>query len=111
MDDRNSIFSPQLSLKNVQRPTFNQTDIKSFATQRGFFEALVEEISITSANVNDGKADLEALPDNRGEVLSDSAYRGNHFRNAVRAKVGIRRSVATGMWVHDEQKTLRKLHE
>ncbi len=31
--------------------------------------ALVEEISITSANINDGKAGPEALPNNPGEVL------------------------------------------
>lgn len=73
--------------------------------------ALVEEISITSANINDGKAGPEALPDNPGEVFADSAYRGNHFRDAVRAKGGVPRIVATGMWGRDEQETLRKLHE
>ena len=44
--------------------------------------ALVEEVSVTSANINDGKAGPEALPDNPGEVFADSAYRGNHFREA-----------------------------
>ncbi len=73
--------------------------------------ALVEEISVTSANINDGKAGPEALPDNPGEVFADSAYRGAHFRDAVRAKGGIPRIVATGMWGRDEQETLRKLHE
>jgi IS5 family transposase len=73
--------------------------------------ALVEEVSVTSANINDGKAGPEALPDNPGEVFADSAYRGNHFRDAVRAKGGIPRIVATGMWGRDEQETLRKLHE
>lgn len=73
--------------------------------------ALVEEISVTSANVNDGKAGPEALPDNPGEVFADSAYRGAHFRDAVRAKGGIPRIVATGMWGRNEQETLRKLHE
>lgn len=34
--------------------------------------ALVEEVSITSANINDGKAGPEALPDNPGEVFADS---------------------------------------
>lgn len=38
--------------------------------------ALVEEVSVTSANINDGKAGPEALPDNPGEVFADSAYRG-----------------------------------
>lgn len=73
--------------------------------------ALVEEVSITSANINDGKAGPEALPDNPGEVFADSAYRGNHFRDAVRGKGGIPRIVATGMWGRDEAETLRKLHE
>lgn len=73
--------------------------------------ALVEEVSVTSANINDGKAGPEALPDNPGEVFADSAYRGNHFRDAVRAKGGIPRIVATGMWGRDEQETLHKLKE
>lgn len=73
--------------------------------------ALVEEISVTSANINDGKAGPEALPDNPGEVFADSAYRGAHFRDAVRAKGGIPWIVATGRWGRDEQETLRKLHE
>jgi transposase, IS5 family len=73
--------------------------------------ALVEEVSVTSANINDGKAGPDALPDNPGEVFADSAYRGNHFRDAVRAKGGTPRIVATGMWGRDEQETLRKLHE
>ena len=73
--------------------------------------ALVEEVSITAANINDGKAGPDALPDNPGEVFADSAYRGNHFRDAVRAKGGMARVVATGMWGRDEQETLRKLRE
>ena len=73
--------------------------------------ALVEQVSVTSANINDGRAGPEALPDNPGEVFADSAYRGNHFRDAVRAKGGIPRIVATGMWGDDEQETLRKLKE
>ena len=50
--------------------------------------ALVEEIAVTPANVNDGKAGPDALPDNPGKVFADSAYRGNHFGDAVRAKGG-----------------------
>ena len=50
--------------------------------------ALVEEIVITPANINDGKAGPDALPDDPGEVFADSAYRGNHFGEAVRAKGG-----------------------
>ncbi|GAN82316.1 transposase IS4 [Acidocella aminolytica 101 = DSM 11237] len=73
--------------------------------------ALVEEVSVTSANINDGRAGPEALPDNPGEIFADSAYRGNHFRDAVRAKGGISRIVVTGMWGRDEKETLRKLKE
>lgn len=35
---------------------------------------LVEEVAITPANINDGKAGAEALPDDPGEVFADSAY-------------------------------------
>lgn len=41
--------------------------------------------------------------------FADSAYHGNHFRDAVRAKGGVPRIVATGMWGRDDQETLRKL--
>ncbi len=44
-------------------------------------------------------------------MFADSAYRGNHFCDAVLAKGGVARIVATGMWGHDEQETLRKLKE
>src|SRR5690606_798720 len=60
--------------------------------------ALVEQIAVTPANINDGKAGPEALPVNPGEVFADSVYRGNHFGDAVRAKGGTPRLVATGMW-------------
>ena len=73
--------------------------------------ALVEEVSVTPANINDGRAGPGALPDNPGEVFADSAYRGDHFRDAIRSKGGIPRIVATGMWGRDEQQTLRKLKE
>jgi IS5 family transposase len=68
--------------------------------------ALVEEVAITPANVDDGKAGPEALPDDPGEVFADSAYRGDHFGAAVRAKGGIPRVIATGMWGEDTQRTL-----
>lgn len=71
--------------------------------------ALVEEISITPANVNDGKAGPEALPDNPGEVFADSAYQGQHFGHAVRARGGTPRIVATGMWGRDKAETLARL--
>ncbi|WP_420144841.1 transposase [Sphingobium sp.] len=73
--------------------------------------ALVEEVSITSANINDGRAGPDALSDNPGEVFADSAYRGNHFCDAGLAKGGILRIVATDMWGRHEAETLRKFHE
>lgn len=72
---------------------------------------IVEKIAVTPANINDGKAGPDALPDEPGDVYADSAYRGSHFGDAIRAKGGIPRIVATGMWGRDEQETLRKLHE
>ena len=71
--------------------------------------ALVEQVSVTPANVNDGRAGPEALPDDPGEVFADSAYRGSHFGDAVRGKGGSPRIVATAMWGFDEQETLAKL--
>lgn len=73
--------------------------------------ALVEKLSVTSANINDGKAGPEALPDNPGEVFADSAYRGSHFRDAVRAKGGIPRIVATGVWARTEEEAQAWLHQ
>jgi IS5 family transposase len=71
--------------------------------------ALVEEIAVTPANVNDGKAGGDALPDNPGQVFADSAYRGETFRAAVRAKGGTPRIIATHMWGRDEEETLARL--
>lgn len=71
--------------------------------------AIVEEIAVTSANIDDGRAGPDALPDNPGVVFADSDYRGSHFRDAVRAKGGVPRIVATGMWGRDEEATLAKL--
>lgn len=73
--------------------------------------AIVEEIAVTPANINDGRAGPDALPENPGEVFADSAYRGNHFRDAVRARGGVPRIVATGMWGRDEAETLQKLKD
>ena len=72
--------------------------------------ALVEEIAITPANINDGRAGPAALPNNPGEVFADSAYRGSYFGDAVRAKGGTPRIVATGMWGRDEAETLARLN-
>lgn len=71
--------------------------------------ALVEEVCVTPANINDGRAGPAALPDNPGEVFADSAYRGSHFNDAVRAKGGIARIAATSVWGKDEVETLAKL--
>ena len=72
--------------------------------------ALAERISITPANVNDGRAGPDALPDDPGEVFADSAYRGSHFGGAVRVKGGTPRVVATGMWGRDERETFARLN-
>ncbi|KNY04183.1 transposase [Shinella sp. SUS2] len=71
--------------------------------------ALVEEIAVTPANINDGKAGPDALPDNPGNVYADSAYRGDHFGKAVIAKGGTPRIVATGMWGRDEAEVRARL--
>jgi len=64
--------------------------------------ALVEKVSVTPANVNDGRTGPDALPDDPGEVFADSAYRGSHFGDAVRAKGGTPRVILTAMWGRDE---------
>ena len=71
--------------------------------------ALIEELAVTPANVNDGKAGPAALPDDPGETFADSAYRGRRFSEAVRAKGGTVRVVATGMWGRDEAETRKRL--
>jgi hypothetical protein len=47
--------------------------------------ALVEEVAVTPANVNDGKAGPDALPDAPGEVFADSAYRRRAARRRSRS--------------------------
>lgn len=71
--------------------------------------ALVEKVSVTPANVNDGRAGPDALPDDPGEVFADSAYRGSHFGDAVRARGGTPCVVATGMWGRDEAEIQARL--
>jgi IS5 family transposase len=73
--------------------------------------ALVEKIAVTPANVNNGRAGPEALPDEPGEVFADSAYRGPHFGGAVRARGGTPRVVLNAMWGRDEQETLGRLRD
>ena len=71
--------------------------------------AIVEEIAITPANVHDGKAGGEALPDDPGQVFADSAYSGETFRAAVRAKGGTPRIVATHIWGRNELQSFARL--
>ncbi|MER9204007.1 transposase [Mesorhizobium sp. M0933] len=49
------------------------------------------------------------MPDDPGEVFAESAYRGNYFGDAVRAKGGTPRIVATGMWGRDEAEIRARL--
>lgn len=65
--------------------------------------------SVTPANINDGRAGGEALPDNPGDVFADTAYRGSCFGDAVRAKGGTPRVILTAMWGRDERETLARL--
>jgi len=62
-------------------------------------------VAVTPANVNDGQAGPDALPDDPGDVFADSAYRGQPFGDAVRAKGGAPRIAAAGMWGRDEEET------
>jgi len=71
--------------------------------------ALVEVVSVTPASVNDGRQGPAVLPDDPGDVFADSAYRGKHFTQAVRAKGGVPRVAATAMWGRDEAETLARL--
>jgi IS5 family transposase len=71
--------------------------------------ALVEAVSVTPANVNDGREGPTALPDDRGDVFADSAYRGQHFADAGRARRGVPRVAASAMWGRDEAETLARL--
>lgn len=70
---------------------------------------LIEKLVITPANMNDGRAGPDVLPDTPGEVFADTAYRGGAFRQAVRAKGGEPRVVSTGMYGFDEAETLSRL--
>jgi transposase, IS5 family len=59
---------------------------------------LVERIDVTPGNVHDGRADGAVVPDDPGLVYADSAYRGSTFTDAVVAKGGEPRVVATHDW-------------
>lgn len=71
--------------------------------------ALVEELTVTPGNVNDGRAGGEVLPDEPGDVYADSAYRGTAFASAVQGKGGSPRVVQTGVWGRPGGNALRKL--
>ena len=45
--------------------------------------SLIEKITVTPANVNDGKAGCVIIPDDPGDVYADSAYRGPRFREPI----------------------------
>lgn len=61
--------------------------------------ALVEQLSVTPANVHDGRDGPAALPEQPGDVFADSAYGGQHFAAAVLAKGGVPRVAVTGCGV------------
>lgn len=71
--------------------------------------ALVEELSVTSGNVHDGHAGHGALPDDPGDVLADSGYRGQTFMSAVRAKGGVPKVVQISAWGRPGDDTINKL--
>ncbi len=72
---------------------------------------LVEKVRVTPANVNDGKAGCDVVPDKPGQVYADSAYRGPHFREAVEDRGGVARVVQLGVWARDEATAKNKLRE
>ncbi|WP_367161338.1 hypothetical protein ABUE34_15840 (plasmid) [Kozakia baliensis] len=74
-----------------------------------FHGRLVEQITITPADINDGYAGPDAVPDDPGEVLADSAYQGDHFRGAVWSKGSPLCVTATSMWRRNEKETLAVL--
>jgi len=93
-------------VKHKRRPA-----IHGFKAQVGAdaSTALVEKVSVTLANVNDGRAGDAALPVDPGEVFADSAYRGACFRAAVRTTGGTPRVILVAMWGRDKQETLARL--
>jgi transposase, IS5 family len=62
---------------------------------------LVERVDVTPGNVHDGRAGAAVLPDDPGLVYADSAYRGSAFTDAVVAKGGEPRVVATHYWARE----------
>lgn len=70
---------------------------------------LVEEVTVTPANVNDGKAGCDVVPDDPGEVYADSAYRGPRFRQAVEDRGGRARVVVSHVWARNDDEARAKL--
>lgn len=56
---------------------------------------LVERVVITPGSVHDGRAGAAVVPDDPGVVYADSACRGAHFAQAVRARGGVTRVAPT----------------
>ena len=70
---------------------------------------LVEKVSVTPANVNDGRAGVDVVPDAPGDVYADSAYRGPRFRTAVEDRGGTARVVVTAVWAKSDEDARSKL--
>lgn len=70
---------------------------------------LVEKAGVTPANVNDGKAGCDVVPDDPGDVYADSAYRGQRFRQAVEDRGGRARIVAVSVWAKSDEDARLKL--
>ena len=70
---------------------------------------LVEKVVVTPANVNDGKAGCDVVPDDPEQVYGDSAYKGPRFRQAVEEKGGTTRVVVIGVWARNDDDAAAKL--
>lgn len=60
--------------------------------------AIVEAVAVTPGSVHELSQAASVLPEAPGEVYADSAYRGDVFAGAVRAKGGRPRVAQTGTW-------------
>ena len=67
--------------------------------------------SRTPGNAHDGRNGEAALPDDPGDVYADSAYRGEVFGSAVRARGGTPRVVVTHVWARSQAEADRRLAE
>lgn len=70
---------------------------------------LVKKVITTPANVNDGRAGCDVVPDDPGDVFADSAYRGSRFRAAVAGKGGRARVVTPHVWARSDDDASSKL--